>query len=100
MSIEETTVTEAIVRTYTERFLEYLEPDVAIVGGGPAGLVAARVLAEKGAKTALFEIRVVEISVAVFSNGDLSLNTCRLVSWWRSCTSIFDSRLWIRERCD
>ena len=32
MSIEETTVTEAIIRTYTERFLECLELDVAIVG--------------------------------------------------------------------
>ena len=55
MPISETIVTEAIVRTYTERFLLCLKLDVAIVGGGPAGLVAARVLAENGVKTALFE---------------------------------------------
>ena len=55
MPISEIVVTEAIVRTYTERFLGCLELDVAIVGGGPAGLVAAKVLAENGARTALFE---------------------------------------------
>lgn len=55
MSINEVTVTEAIIKTYTNRFLNSLNLDVAIVGGGPAGLVAAKVLAENGAKVALFE---------------------------------------------
>ncbi|MFH1943115.1 MAG: sulfide-dependent adenosine diphosphate thiazole synthase [bacterium] len=55
MPISETIVTEAIVQTYTKRFLGSLELDVAIVGGGPSGLVAAKILAENGAKTALFE---------------------------------------------
>ena len=55
MPISETKVTEAIIRTYAERFLNCLELDVAIVGGGPAGLVAAKILAENGAHTALLE---------------------------------------------
>ena len=55
MAINEIKVTEAIIKTYTDRFLGCLELDVAIVGGGPAGLVAAEVLAANGARVALFE---------------------------------------------
>lgn len=55
MPINEIIVTEAIIKTYTERFLSCLDIDVAIVGGGPAGLMAARVLSENNAKTVLFE---------------------------------------------
>ncbi len=55
MGIRETIVTEAIVKTYMGRFLNCLELDVAIVGGGPSGLVAAYTLAKKSIKTAVFE---------------------------------------------
>ena len=55
MAIDESIVTEAIVQTFTKRFLECLSLDVAIVGGGPSGLIAAKVLGEHGVKTAVFE---------------------------------------------
>ena len=55
MAIDESVVTEAIVKTYTKRFLENVTLDVAVVGGGPSGLMVAKVLAENGAKTTLFE---------------------------------------------
>ena len=55
MGISETIVTEAIVKTYMNRFLDCLELEVAIVGGGPSGLIAAYILAKKGVKTAIFE---------------------------------------------
>lgn len=55
MAIDEITISKAIVKTYLEKFTENLDLDVAIVGGGPAGLVAGYFLAKEGIKVALFE---------------------------------------------
>ena len=48
-------VSAAIVRSFFEKFSNHLSVDVAIVGAGPSGLVAARELAADGLKVAIFE---------------------------------------------
>ncbi|RJX36367.1 MAG: thiazole biosynthesis protein [Desulfarculus sp.] len=53
--LEEVTITRAIIRRYLGKLDQSLELDAAIVGGGPAGLVAGKKLAQAGYKTALFE---------------------------------------------
>ncbi len=55
MKLDETRITRAIVESAVKDFLDNLEVDVAIVGGGPSGLVAAKYLAEEKLKVALFE---------------------------------------------
>ncbi len=55
MHLNEKTITEALIKRYTEKLLDSLKCDVAIVGGGPSGLVAAAELAGSGWKTCLFE---------------------------------------------
>ncbi|HSG28340.1 MAG TPA: sulfide-dependent adenosine diphosphate thiazole synthase [Candidatus Krumholzibacterium sp.] len=55
MALSERTITEAIIKRYTEKLLDSTRCDVAIVGAGPAGLVAAADLARGGWKTCLFE---------------------------------------------
>ena len=52
---EEKDVTRAIVKEFSEQFLEYTESDVIIVGAGPSGLIAAREIAKQGYKTLIIE---------------------------------------------
>lgn len=55
MKLDEIIITEAIIESFTKKFRDYLSSDVAIAGGGPAGLVAAYYLAKAKKKVALFE---------------------------------------------
>ena len=54
-SLSEIVISEAIISSFMEKLKSHLDNDVAIVGGGPSGLVAAYYLAKEGFKVALFE---------------------------------------------
>ncbi|MCK4423954.1 MAG: FAD-dependent oxidoreductase, partial [Candidatus Omnitrophica bacterium] len=58
MSLDEVVISRAIIERFSKKFIQYLEVDVAIAGGGPAGLTAGYYLAKQGIKTALFERRL------------------------------------------
>lgn len=54
----EETISGAIIRRYFEKLENYLAVDVAIVGAGPSGLVAAHDLAKAGLKVAVYESKL------------------------------------------
>jgi thiamine thiazole synthase len=55
MPLDEILITRAIVERFTEKFLDNVDLDVAVVGGGVSGLTAAWRLAQMGHKVAIFE---------------------------------------------
>ncbi len=55
MALDEIVISRAIMDRYHEKLKDNLEADVAIVGGGPSGLVAGYFLARAGKKVVLFE---------------------------------------------
>lgn len=48
MVLDEIVITKAIIERFLEKLLQATDVDVAIVGGGPSGLVAAYYLASAG----------------------------------------------------
>lgn len=55
MKLDEIKISKAIIETYKDKLVDALDVDVAIVGGGPAGMVCGYYLAKKGKRVVLFE---------------------------------------------
>ncbi|MEW6376155.1 MAG: sulfide-dependent adenosine diphosphate thiazole synthase [Thermodesulfobacteriota bacterium] len=55
MALDEKIITQAIIERYFKKLKENLSVDVAVVGGGPSGLVCSYYLARNGFKVTLFE---------------------------------------------
>lgn len=55
MELDEIHISKAIIESFSRKFIDALDVDTAIVGGGPAGLVCGYYLARAGKKVVLFE---------------------------------------------
>ena len=70
MKLDEKIISKAIITRYYEKLLDHLNVDVAVVGGGPSGLVAGYYLAKAGHKVAMFE-RKLSIGGGMWGGGML-----------------------------
>ncbi len=56
--LDEVIISRAIINEFMKDFMRYLDTDVAIVGAGPAGLIAGYYLGREGKKVAIFECKL------------------------------------------
>jgi thiazole biosynthesis enzyme len=68
MSLDEVKISRAILNRFLTKLSDCLDLDVAIVGAGPSGLMAALRLAQKGHKVAVFE-REISIGGGMWGGG-------------------------------
>ncbi|MCD6350550.1 MAG: thiazole biosynthesis protein [Armatimonadetes bacterium] len=68
--LQETAITRAIMESFVEDFGNSLDLDCAIVGAGPSGLTAARLIARQGFKVAVFE-RELHVGGGMWAGGML-----------------------------
>jgi thiazole biosynthesis enzyme len=66
--MDEVIISKAITESYIKELLKAMELDVAIVGAGPAGMVAAYYLAKEKVNTAIFE-RKLSIGGGIWGGG-------------------------------
>jgi len=66
--MDEVIISKAITESYVKDLLEAMEVDVAIVGAGPAGMVAAYYLAKEKVNTTIFE-RKLSIGGGIWGGG-------------------------------
>ncbi len=55
MKLDEIKISKAIIESYSQKLVKALDVDIAIVGGGPAGMVCGYYLAKAGRRVVLFE---------------------------------------------
>jgi len=70
MELNEVVITKAIIDRYYAKLMNNLETDVAIVGGGPSGLVAGYFLAKAGKRVVMYE-RKLSIGGGMWGGGML-----------------------------
>ncbi len=88
MVLDEIKISKAIITSYTEKLIKALDVDVAIVGGGPAGLVCGYYLAKAGKKVVLFE-RKLSIGGGMWGGG-IMFNEIVVQSKAKTITDEFD----------
>ena len=58
MQLDDATISKSIIESYMEKLLATLHVDVAMVGAGPANLVAGYYLGKAGIKASIFEAKL------------------------------------------
>jgi thiamine thiazole synthase len=58
MQLDDVTISKSIIESYMSKLLANLDVDVALVGAGPANLVAGYYLGKAGFKSAIFETKL------------------------------------------
>lgn len=58
MILEDAAISKTIIQSYKEKLIDHLDVEVALVGGGPANMVAGYFLGKAGIKAAIFEAKL------------------------------------------